>query len=727
MKETINQKQILQYVPSLSTRKLINEVSESQDPRIVLREYAKMTNSEMDNVLYNPSKARQIQLLRTTLRKIRRESSYSSGCKTNLTVKELARSTGMSISIIFDLLENDLGMDVTQDEIAKLSRPKIKKAQSKNIDLKSTRALGLEPKRIIKASRYQSKKPGGGPSQKIRFQKKNVPNQVVERANAGTTILFEKKTNPNTTQNITDNTSKETTWNLFIQAGAEYSLLPRLTEVYDRLLKIDFFGVSYINSWNLIKTLTQLSKGETVPVPIFNCLNLSWDTKVGEYPSVTISSRVEKSIVRYNRQNIIELQQLLKSIGNPQFYIIVPDSEMFDENVWRFSQKATDRYKISEELIWKLKELGFPDANVVKWSNYCRQFCSITPDEFTKKNYERIKNDTYLYQQVIRALPNFRVYLAKYIGEKNAGKIKENELLERALWYFSMYAGEGDALAESGALPLNFEEGTVPKWFQIGAQGKLSILTPTTNLYRYYDYKNKENIFPEVDFERFDLMVFSQENPRLSEEIKKRIDNATTFQPLVLYIPWGYRKNSRLGIKEFEALDQVDKLQAYLSYFGIPFKVLFVTTTPYWTEINQFDKQAVTNYFDAVRAEADTRGYETCDWDELRMVDLDTYLNLSKKLTDKEILKLLPEEDMKKAIQSAKKMGNRGDSDPFPYLRERMVEAEFIDKKFKPVKLSMAPSGGVNDTVDLDLPVLYPLLDELRYPWWPERRVKNNE
>ena len=476
---------------------------------------------------------------------------------------------------------------------------------------------------------------------------------------------------------------------------------------------MDFYK-SKLNSDALMKSLVRLSNGEKVPVPIFNCLTLDWVEQKSKYPSVVVSDDISSAITRFNRKKIRETKEILEMLGKPDFYIVIPDSEILDDRVWPFAQSEKNRTMISMNLLNGIQYL-FPNINCIFWSEYCSKYGLRNPAVYTKINYEKIKSNPILMETVAKSLSNMRTYLTKYIGEKPANTIEDYELLERTIWYFAMYMGEGQALTDSNAISINFEEGNVLKWFQTGADGNLPIISPSNDIYGYYQWRNNQP---------------KNELLNLPEEIKDLAKKATDSDPLILYVPWGFRKTSSFGGKELSAMNIIDQYSKYLSELRIPFRILLMTTTPYWTEINGYNIETVASYYKDVRDEGESRGYEVVDWDDLRMQRLEKYYELLEFWTEDRIKSKIPIDLLEKSKKSAKYISQRTKelgkiTATLIYDRERIVEAQMIREIFPlAIKFSMAPNGGVNDYFDMDLPRIFPLPDELVYPWWPERRIK---
>lgn len=108
-------------------------------------------------------------------------------------------------------------------------------------------------------------------------------------------------------------------------------------------------------------------------------------------------------------------------------------------------------------------------------------------------------------------------------------------------------------------------------------------------------------------------------------------------------------------------------------------------------------------------------------WSEIKKENKDLYDKRAQELTISEIEKILSPTKILEAKKAAERRS--GYTDPsrieeaaYAYLRERIIEAEIIEQKYKPIKVSAVPKNKDNE-VDRDLPRIYILPDWWEFPW----------
>ncbi|TSC86877.1 MAG: hypothetical protein G01um10147_752 [Microgenomates group bacterium Gr01-1014_7] len=239
--------------------------------------------------------------------------------------------------------------------------------------------------------------------------------------------------------------------------------------------------------------LIELAESRSVPVVVFNCLNPDWRPgSKRDYPKAAFSFNPETSICRYYQDYVAITLLALQDLGTPNLNIVIPDSELLDERVFSFAQSKEERIDTSlsakSALSSVLTELDNPEQAVTLWSEYCAGQSLKTPFEYTTENYRRIQSDPGLQKKVQDQIKDS----ARFFDKKgvNFKKIDPRVIYERIAWYEAMYMGEGQALLESGAIVLNFEDSRIAAWFQRGADSKLPILTPV-NANDFYAWRRK--------------------------------------------------------------------------------------------------------------------------------------------------------------------------------------------------------------------------------------------
>lgn len=212
--------------------------------------------------------------------------------------------------------------------------------------------------------------------------------------------------------------------------------------------------------------------------------------------------------------------------------------------------------------------------------------------------------------------------------------------------------------------------------------------------------------------------------PVFPERIIERL-----MQPAIvtLFIPWGVAEWRNIGTRERSAMDAIDAVRARLGCRAIANRVVLMPADLYATEVNgKLKADAVTAYFDSVTEEAQDRGYTVMPWSVIRSGNNERYRQLASDLTPEKIEEMISPSVTNKAYEAAKRNSGYTDEDSirassFAYLRERISEAVIIEETLAPIKLSMAPKNKDND-VDMSLPRLYILPDELVLPWRPVQK-----
>lgn len=262
----------------------------------------------------------------------------------------------------------------------------------------------------------------------------------------------------------------------------------------------------------LIGRLADLANGKTVPVVVFNCLDFDWKAASGTYPQARILADTSTSICEYFQEDLKtcadELNKLSHAGAGVDVCIIVPDSELFDERVFPFAQYIDDRLeiatKVKSELSKRFERFQTSGQNpVMFWSEYCKTYGLASPRDYTAANASKLLDaatrsggseaERNLFSSVLKQKADSK----KYFTNKGLGlgyieyDIPDRDMLERVIWYCAMYMGEGQALAESNAIVVNFEDFRVAKWYNIGSSNKLPIITPV-NPNTYYNWRKQK-------------------------------------------------------------------------------------------------------------------------------------------------------------------------------------------------------------------------------------------
>jgi hypothetical protein len=245
-----------------------------------------------------------------------------------------------------------------------------------------------------------------------------------------------------------------------------------------------------------IKRLESIAAGEKVPIVIFNCISFTYyPDQEGLYPAATPVVAGASSIVDFYRNDLAELVREVKKLGEPDVQVVVPDSE-FDKRVLNIPLSDEKLRKMATELKRDLADRlqGLP-VNVSLLTEYTHNYGLPSPSTYTEKNYSRIKESGSIKRKHVNAERQYFSRNAIVSGYLQG--ISDEAISERLMWYYGMYAGEGEALRDSGAIVLNLEDDSrVTTWLQRGASqnfkattaASLPILTPVTTR-EFVEYK----------------------------------------------------------------------------------------------------------------------------------------------------------------------------------------------------------------------------------------------
>lgn len=243
--------------------------------------------------------------------------------------------------------------------------------------------------------------------------------------------------------------------------------------------------------------LTELTQGRRVPVVLFNCLDFSWrQGSFGEYPQSVVLNDTTTANAGYYQREVVDIVELLQTLGNPAVSIIIPDSELFDERPFNHSQDLKTRQMIRDQvqigLSERLPDLQKTGAKIITWSEYCAQFVpdvGLKPAEFTKIEYDRIGKNLNLAKKVKEQAKDSRKHFARRgLDRDYVSAIPEAVMIDKTRWYCAMYMGEAIALSISRAIVLNLEDSRVKDWYLKGSS-RLPILTPV-DPNEYYGWRN---------------------------------------------------------------------------------------------------------------------------------------------------------------------------------------------------------------------------------------------
>lgn len=211
------------------------------------------------------------------------------------------------------------------------------------------------------------------------------------------------------------------------------------------------------------------------------------------------------------------------------------------------------------------------------------------------------------------------------------------------------------------------------------------------------------------------------ENVSYFGDIVSRFAKSTKSNPLTLFVPWGVRPAGLFGESEIKAMDIVKDYQTVLDKNAIPSRVLLMPADLYATEVNNYKENATSAYFSTVAREAEKRRFQVVPWSQIRRANRQLYDRiLDGEASLESLWKTTPKSLWQDLLASADRRSKQDNKDiakaAFDYLKERVAEARIIDAVYKPIKVSMV-SPNKDAFVDRDLPRLYLLPKELRFPW----------
>jgi hypothetical protein len=233
----------------------------------------------------------------------------------------------------------------------------------------------------------------------------------------------------------------------------------------------------------LVARLGELTQGSSVPLVIFNCIGFEFSEN-GSYPQATPLMDAP-SIAQFYARDITNIVNMLQQVGEPDVSILVPDSEL-DTRVlnipMRDDELVVTRDALKGTLTDTLRNLPF---KVELLSEYAKRFGLEDPKTYTESNYKKIKQEKKIKKSHVASERDY--FRGREMSESYLSGISDEVIADRLAWYFGMYAGEGQMLAESRAIIVNLEDdGRVSSWLARGAAqnfGKtvdspLPILTP---------------------------------------------------------------------------------------------------------------------------------------------------------------------------------------------------------------------------------------------------------
>ena len=218
------------------------------------------------------------------------------------------------------------------------------------------------------------------------------------------------------------------------------------------------------------------------------------------------------------------------------------------------------------------------------------------------------------------------------------------------------------------------------------------------------------------------------ERTRLPDKAYARLARAReTQEPVTLFVPWGIKTNWRSDMAtrprpELQVLERVADFQRMLAACNIPSQVLIMPADVYATEVNNFDQAVADEYMSWLRQQADGYGFQIKSWSEIRRENQARYEVLKAeyrldKLEDNRATSVRLSSAYRTAAKRSGYMSLAEQRQAgYRYVSERMIEARIVDEVYGAIKLSCVTPEKDN-VVDVDLPRIYTIPDELRFPW----------
>jgi len=394
------------------------------------------------------------------------------------TVEEVSRRTGLSPTQVIQILASRSDLSLQIPEIDRSTRYPVSSASE----------FGLNPKRIIRQARYQSRPPGGGPAQKTRLDENKASNIIREEALKKAKITLSASPADSKETSAQRSNYKET------QTGVVAEVVNWLRDQGSRKDWV-LGGKDDL----LAKRLNQLASGEKIDFLIWNCIGFQWEQdKPGGVPKCDLVSNHSESLAVYYKSKITEISQQIVKLGQATITVLVPSNEAFNAGYDRlgiYRQDVVARNRLLDQTVDELKadlaDTSLPNGitlTVKRWDKYVKDIGVDVPQEQLSeagidcmKASPQAKNIR--LEMISSGLKKFR---SKNLVVSEATAEKVN------IPYYGMYVGEGLVLKNQPVVVLNFEEMRVSQLEFLGASGDLAIVTPIKpkEMSAFYQWKN---------------------------------------------------------------------------------------------------------------------------------------------------------------------------------------------------------------------------------------------
>ena len=396
------------------------------------------------------------------------------------TVEEVSRRTGLSPTQVIQILASRSDLSLQMPELDRLTKYPVSAASE----------FGLNPKRIIKQARYQSRAPGGGPVQKSRLDENKASNIIREEAikkakiTLGTSPAGLKETVSNSKKSDYEETRTEVVAeviNWFREQGSRKDwVLGRQGDL-------------------LAQRFDQLANGDRIDFLIWNCIGFQWEQdRPGGVPKCNLVSNRSESLAVYYKTKIAEISKQLVKLGQATITVLVPSNEAFNAGYDRlgvYKQDTEARNQLLDQTVNELKaDLADTSLSngitltVKRWDKYIKDNgVGVPQEQLSEAGIDFMKASP----QAKNIWPEMISSGLKKFRSKNL--VVNDAIAEKVNTpYYGMYVGEGLVLKDQPVIVLNFEEMRVSQLEFLGASGNLAIVTPIKpkEMSAFYQWKN---------------------------------------------------------------------------------------------------------------------------------------------------------------------------------------------------------------------------------------------
>ncbi|MEK7092782.1 MAG: hypothetical protein AAB907_04105 [Patescibacteria group bacterium] len=281
------------------------------------------------------------------------------------------------------------------------------------------------------------------------------------------------------------------------------------TKIWDvfKWFKNGNFGKDWVlgrDERRFAKDLVDFSQGKPTDFIIWNCIGFQWENDLrGGFPRSEITSNLDASIAWYFNTQIEEMSLMLSDIGNPNISIIIPSNEALDERVWKYTQPTEERNAIVDQAVAglseKFKTMPLQEnvcLQVTRWDDFLiKRGAEKTQTAYSQEGENRIRKSGKIARITTEAIRSYR----KYLEEKGIKHLRDDELANRRIMYYGVYAGEGVFYEEQkrknrNTVVVNFEEMRVAQMGYLGSNGSATFVTPIKlpQMQEYYRFENSQ-------------------------------------------------------------------------------------------------------------------------------------------------------------------------------------------------------------------------------------------